>query len=269
MRDATQRFSSRVENYLRYRPGYPEAILNLLQHECGLTPAAQIADVGSGTGILSEMFLKNGNVVYGIEPNAEMRAAGERVLREHSQFRSIAGTAEATTLEDHSMDFITAGQAFHWFNLEKARKEFARILQPGGWIVLVWNRRKTGGRPFLEDYEQLLRKFGTDYAEVSYAADKEQRVRSFFGRGALARKTFPNQQSFDWDGLKGRLLSSSYTPEPGHPNYQPMLKALDRLFRAHATDGTVVFEYDTDVCYGQFEAGMSESKEVTQEGNES
>ncbi len=254
MRDPRLRFSSRVENYARYRPGYPREILGLLRHECGLMPAAQIADVGSGTGILSELFLKNGNVVYGIEPNADMRAAGERLLQECSRFRSIAGAAAATTLEDHTVDFITAGQAFHWFDLEKARKEFARIIKPGGWVVLIWNRRKTRGTPFLEDYERLLAKFGTDYAEVSQTANKEQRIRSFFEPGVPARKIFSNQQRFDWEGLKGRLLSSSYTPEPGHPSYQPMLEALDGLFRSHATGGTVVFEYDTDVCYGQLPA---------------
>lgn len=253
MRDPKLRFSSRVNNYIRYRPGYPAAALDLLRRECGLTSESRIADIGSGTGILSELFLHNGNCVWGVEPNAEMRCAAERLLRQYPGFHSIAGSAEATTLDQHSVDFITAAQAFHWFDVEKARKEFTRIIKPVGWVVLVWNRRKGTGTPFLEAYEQLLRKFGTDYAQVSETAVKEERVRSFFGPGAVARQTFSNQQRFDWKGLKGRLLSSSYTPEPGDANYEPMLEHLDRLFRAHAADGKVVFEYDTEVCYGQLE----------------
>jgi SAM-dependent methyltransferase len=257
MRDPELRFSSRVDKYIRYRPGYPAAVLDLLRRECGLTSESRIADVGSGTGILSELFLQNGNRVWGVEPNAEMRSAAERLLREYSGFHSIAGSAEATTLEQHSADFITAAQAFHWFDVEKARREFGRIIKPRGRIVLVWNRRKMKGTPFLEAYEQLLHKFGTDYAQVSETAVKEERVRSFFGPGAVARKTFSNQQRFDWEGLKGRLLSSSYTPEPGHPNYEPMLEHLDRLFRAHAADGKVVLEYETEVCYGQLEGART------------
>ncbi len=255
MRDSKLRFSSRVENYVRYRPGYPKAVLDLLRHECGLTLAAKIADVGSGTGILSALFLKNGNTVHGIEPNPEMRAAGERLLCEYSGFRSIAGTAEATTLEDSSVDFLTAGQAFHWFDPERARKEFARILKPHGWIRLVWNRRKTTGHPFLEGYENLLRKFGTDYAEVAHAEVGAPQIRSFFAPGTFTRKNFPNQQRFDWEGLKGRLLSSSYIPEPGQSNYEPMIEELGRIFQAHSVDGTVLLEYDTEVYYGRFLAG--------------
>ena len=164
----TTRFSSRVDDYVKYRPGYPGAILDFLRHECGLTRDSIIADVGSGTGKLTELFLKNGNQVFGIEPNQEMREAGERLLKPYPNFRSLAATAEATTLQNQSVDIITAGQAFHWFNRETTRQEFLRILKPGGWVALIWNDRHTTASPFLEAYEELLQKFSTDYRAVDH-----------------------------------------------------------------------------------------------------
>ena len=149
MTDPTQRFTSRVEHYVRYRPSYPRDLLDLLETRCGLSSASVVADVGSGTGILSELFLENGNRVIGIEPNKEMREAAERRLRRHPRFTSVAGTAEATTLDDASADFVAAGQAFHWFDPERARTEFSRILKPGGWVVLAWNLRRKEATPFL------------------------------------------------------------------------------------------------------------------------
>src|ERR1700694_3415790 len=166
--DPTQRFSSRVGNYVRYRPAYPSAVLELLKHDCGLTAASVIADVASGTGIFTRMLLENGNRVFGVEPNGEMRKAGEEFLRAYSHFTSVAGTAEATTLAERSVDFVTAAQAAHWFDREKARREFIRVCRPGGWTVLLWNERRTGSSPFLRAYEQLMVEYGTDYQEVRY-----------------------------------------------------------------------------------------------------
>src|SRR5581483_4013685 len=136
-----QRFSSRVNDYVLYRPGYPAQILELLKTECGLTGDSEIADIASGTGIFTRMLLENGNRVFGVEPNDDMRKAGESFLASYRNFTSVAGTAEATTLADHSVDFVTAAQAAHWFHRERARKEFVRILRPGGWTVLIWNER--------------------------------------------------------------------------------------------------------------------------------
>ncbi|MGB7230441.1 MAG: class I SAM-dependent methyltransferase, partial [Candidatus Acidiferrum sp.] len=164
--DAKQRFSNRVADYLHYRPGYPSAIRDLLRSECGLRPGHLVADIGSGTGFLSELFLKNGNRVLGIEPNEEMRRAGEEYLASYDGFASINGSAESTTLGDASVDFVAAGQAFHWFDQDVARREFIRILKPAGWAVVIWNERLTDTTPFLRDYESLLRNFGADYARV-------------------------------------------------------------------------------------------------------
>ena len=251
MTNPTGRFSSRVENYIKYRPSYPREVVSLLAEECGLTAASVVADIGSGPGNLSELFLRNGNRVYGVEPNREMREAGERLLASYENFESVDASAEATTLDDGSVDFIVAGQAFHWFEPDSARREFARILRPNGWVVIIWNDRRTGGSAFLEAYERLLQTRGTDYKEVSHKYADENVLRPFFGPRGMRLKVFDNEQRFDFEGLKGRLLSSSYTPEPGHPNHLPMLSELAALFDAHATDGRVVFEYETKVYYGR------------------
>ena len=251
MSSNVERFSTRVENYVKYRPGYPAEVLDLLRAECGLTRESIVADVGSGTGILSELFLKHGNRVYGVEPNREMREAGARLLAAYPNFVSVEGRAEATTLPDASADFVTAGQAMHWFERDATRREFARVLRAGGWVVVLWNDRLTAGTPFLEAYERLLRDYGTDYAEVSDRYAEDTLIEPFFGAGRYQFKVFPNRQVFDFDGLKGRLLSASYVPEPGHPNFAPMLRALDQLFAEHETDGRVFVEYETKVYYGR------------------
>lgn len=250
MNDVTQRFSSRVENYIKYRPGYPNEVIETLRSECELTSSSVVADVGSGTGILTEMFLQNGNLVYGIEPNREMREAAERLLKDYPQFHSVAARAEETTLGGASVDFVTAGQAFHWFDREKTREEFARILKPQGWVALIWNERVTTTTPFLVAYEQLLKDYSTDYEQVDHRRIDDDVIRDFFGSDQFRLSQFKNVQVFDYEGVKGRLLSSSYAPEEGHPNYEPMLAELERIFQTYQDEGRVVFEYVTQMYYG-------------------
>ncbi|MGH2544542.1 MAG: class I SAM-dependent methyltransferase [Ardenticatenaceae bacterium] len=250
MVDSTERFTTRVENYIKYRPDYPRAIIDLLRAECALTASAIVADIGSGTGKLAGLFLENGNRVFGIEPNDAMREAGEHLLAAYSRFTSIDGTAEATTIPNASVDFVMAGQAFHWFDVENARREWARILKADGWVVLVWNTRRTTGTPFLEAYEQLLQRYGTDYQAVRHEQIADDALRSFFGGAGPKLATFENRQAFDFDGLKGRLLSSSYTPELEHSTHQPMLDASRTIFEEHAREGKVHFDYNTEVYYG-------------------
>jgi SAM-dependent methyltransferase len=249
VRQSVERFSSRVENYIKYRPGYPAEIIDLLKTECGLTPASVVADIGSGTGKLTELFLANGNVVFAVEPNVTMRAAAEEVFKDDPGFRSIDGHAESTTLPSSTIDLITAGQAFHWFDLTKTRIEWTRILKRGGWAVIVWNERKLQATPFLRHYEELLVKFGTDYQEIRHD-HKHGTVGQFFAPDPFVSRTFPNAQLFDFDGLRGRVLSSSYTPEPDHPHFEPMLRQLKAIFDKHQDNGYVHFEYDTKVFYG-------------------
>jgi ubiquinone/menaquinone biosynthesis C-methylase UbiE len=248
--NATSRFSDRVENYVRYRPGYPPEAVRLLKEDCGLKPNHVITDIASGTGIWTRMLLENGNRVYGVEPNAEMRQAGERLLSEFQNFTSVTGKAEATTLPDRSMDFVTAAQAAHWFDRLRARREFVRILKPGGWLILLWNERLTDSTPFLCAYEQLLLTYGTDYQEIRHERTTES-VNEFFDPAPFQERAFTMHQEFDYAGLEGRLLSSSYAPGPEHPQHAPMLQQLREIFDAHQVAGRILVEYVTRVYFGQ------------------
>ena len=251
--DSTRRFFDRVANYVLYRPSYPEEVVGVLVDETGLVDRSVIADIGSGTGISSELFLRHGNTVFGVEPNTEMREAAEQLLAAYPNFRSVAARAEATALPDASVDYVTAGQAFHWFDPQLARTEFARILRPGGWAVLLWNARRLDSTPFLRDYDAMLERYGTDYRQVRHKNVDVARMRVLFagelGDAFRLRKLY-NEQRFDFEGLRGRLLSSSYTPTAGHPGYQPMLRELRRIFDEHAEDGSVAIEYDTEIYFG-------------------
>jgi SAM-dependent methyltransferase len=253
--DAKQRFSGRVADYARYRPGYPAAFLDLLRDECGLRSqeSCVIADVGSGTGLLAEMFLKQGNRVYGVEPNQEMREAGEAYLDQHKNFTSVAGSAEATTLPDGSVHFVTVGQAFHWFEPRATRREFLRILAPGGWVVVAWNDRRMD-TPFARDYEAMLQRYGTDYRHVREAYPQPATIKDFFGEVPFAERELSNSQLFDWDGLTGRLRSSSYAPTRDHPNNAPMMAQLEGIFDAHQENGRLRMEYETIIYFGQLKS---------------
>lgn len=248
--DATTRFSDRVADYVRYRPSYPDALFDVLREETGLAGAADVADVGAGTGIASALFLARGHAVYAVEPNEAMRAAAEAALGGHPNFRSLAGTAEATGLADGCVDLVVAAQAFHWFDPAPTAREFARILRPGGHVALIWNTRRTDSA-FLQAYEALLLAYATDYGAVDHRRIEARALRDSFGR-APVRRTLPNEQRFDRDALRGRLLSSSYAPAPGHPRHTPMLDALDAIFDAHADAGEVVVAYDTELYVSTF-----------------
>jgi len=246
----TARFSDRVEDYVRYRPGYPPEVVELLRLECGLKPSHAIADVASGTGAFTRVLLENGNRVFAIEPNAAMREAGSRLLQSFAHLRPVAGAAEGTTLPSASVDFVAAAQAAHWFDRPRARAEFVRILKPGGWCVLIWNERRTAATPFLRDYEQLLLTYGTDYKEVRHERTTAS-IHEFFAPAPHQERVFDLRQRFDFEGTAGRLLSSSYAPLAGHPNHSPMMGELQRIFHTHAQQGMVEFEYNTRVFYAK------------------
>lgn len=255
MKDPTGRFSGRAESYAKHRPVYPPVVLDPLREECGLTSESVVADVGSGTGLLARLFLDNGNRVFGVEPNAEMRATGERLLAGYGdRFVSGAGSAEETGLEAGSTDFVTAGQAFHWFDRERARTEFGRVLRPDGWVVLVWNERRVSGTAFLEEYEEMILALGTDYTAVSHGNLEGEAFGAFYG-GGYEERHFSNQQVLDLAGLRGRLMSTSYVPAEGEPGFGALMERLEVLFEEHEEGGTVTVEYDCWVLYGRLYEG--------------
>ncbi len=249
--DAKQRFSNRVADYTRYRPSYPPALLDLLAKECGLRPHHVIADIGSGTGLLSKLFLDHENRVYGVEPNDEMRAAGEEFLRGYVNFTSVNGSAEQTMLAPASLDFITAGQAFHWFDVAAAEQEFRRVLKPAGWVIVIWQDRRMEETPFAREYEHLLERFGIDYKKIKNAYPEADKIRHFFDAGSFQSRDLPNHQVLDGEGLRGRLRSSSYAPTEGHASYELMMAELRRIFDAYQQNGTVLMEYFARIYFGK------------------
>lgn len=246
----TLRFSNRVENYVKYRPGYPTEIIDFLKSECNLNKESILADIGSGTGISAKLFLNCGNIVFGVEPNNEMRSAAEEILKEYENFISINGTAENSGLKANSVDFIICGQAFHWFDREKSKQEFKRILKNDGYVILIWNSRisKPG---FMVDYENLLQKFGTDYENVNHDNIDESVIKNFFSPSEYKVMNFPNYQEFDLAGLKGRLLSSSYVPLQDSPVFEDMISESENIFMKNNVNGKVKMEYGTVVYYGK------------------
>ncbi len=251
MSDTVNRFSNRVENYVKYRPGYPPEVLETFRDEMNLTEDSVIADIGSGTGISAKVFLENGNEVFGVEPNAPMREAAESFLRDFPKFKSVDGTAENTTLDDDSVDFVTAAQAFHWFDPAQTRAEFRRILRPEGFVVLIWNERLLDANDFLREYENFLIEYGTDYEKVRHDHIDINELNEFF-QNDFSRKTSRNIQTLDFDGLKGRLLSASYMPTETDARFPAMAAELESLFDKYAENGKIELLYDTKIFYTQF-----------------
>ena len=248
--DSTERFTERAGDYAAARPGYPHEIATTLIAELKLAPGAVVADIGSGTGLSCEPFLRAGLAVIGVEPNEAMRAEGDRQLADFARFRSVAGTAEATTLEGDSVDLLTAAQAFHWFDIAPARAEALRILKRPPLAALIWNDRVSTGGAFAEGYEQLLLDFGIGYGEIKHRHAHEDSVAAFFGRRDFRVAGFPNPTVLDWTTLVARVNSASYVPKKEHPNYAPMTARLRQLFDGSQRDGRVTMDYVTRVFFG-------------------
>ncbi len=248
--ETVERFSNRVENYVKYRPGYPPNVLDLFKSELGLTASSVVADIGSGTGLSARQFLEFGCTVFGVEPNDAMRAAAESYLKDFPKFQSVKGTSEKTGLEYASVDLVVAAQAFHWFEPVATRNEFRRIVKPGGWISLIWNERQLESNVFLREYERFLLKYANDYSKVRHENIDEEKLSRFFVDG-FRKATFNNSQTFDNKGLMGRVLSASYMPAETDPAFPAMSEELNRLFAKHAENGKIEITYDTNVFYAQ------------------
>lgn len=250
MTDTYSHYSRIVENYSRYRPHYPRQLIDWLKTECSLSPTHVVADIGAGTGQMAELFLENGNRVYAVEPNLEMCSAAKNLLRSYPLFTSIAATAEATTLSDHSVQIITVGNAFHWFKHDQVRREFLRILLPQGWVVLTWNLERNNGSPFAMAFER----FWQTHIDPSARFARRRRpdyITQFFGSDHLKEKNLDNYQICDFEILKGLALSFLKTPQADDPRYPAMLAELKAIFDQYQADGTVTLEYDTAIFYGQ------------------
>lgn len=245
-----ERFTGRVESYRRYRPGYPAEAVEWLGRECGLAAGAPVADVAAGTGLLTEKLLAAGLAVTAVEPNAEMRAACAELRTEYPELRMVEGSAEATGLPDASVELITVAQAMHWFDLERTKREFARVLRPGCGCAVFYNDRRLGGDAFHDGYEWLLREFGADYREVKQQHVGRERLAAFFAPAAMKTATFANAQRLDLDGLAGRVFSSSYMPKAGQPRYDEVKAAVEKLFAETEQGGVVTMEYECVVAWG-------------------
>lgn len=248
---STERFSTRVEAYREFRPRYPVEIVDVLRRECGLTPEWVVADVAAGTGLLAEIFLDNGNRVIAVEPNGPMREACAELRGKYPKLECVDGTAEATGLADGAADLVTVGQAMHWFDLEKTRAEFARVLRPGGWCAVVYNHRRMGGDGFHDGYERLLVEYGGDYRAVQSKHMTEEKLAGFFAPSAMRSAVLPNYQDLTLEGLEGRVVSSSYMPQEGYAKYPAMMSAIAELFARYAKNGVVRMEYECVVGWGR------------------
>jgi SAM-dependent methyltransferase len=248
--DATRRFSDRVADYVKFRPGYPDSVFSALATRLPADLPRVAADIGAGTGIFSRGLLARGFEVFGVEPNPEMRAAAELALAHEPRFHGSGGRAEATALPDASVALVTAAQAFHWFDPEQCRREWARILIPNGMASVVWNQRRLGS-PFMQAYEQALRRL-KEYDQVHRWQRDLQAVEALFGAGRFETLEFSHQQTFDWDGLRGRVLSSSYVPKPGAPGHEELMSELRRGYDGHQQGGLVQFDYVTRVHVGRW-----------------
>lgn len=244
-----ERFEGRAEDYSKNRPGYPRELLRTLKNEFGFSRSDVVADVGSGTGILSELFLENGNVVYCVEPNKDMRrVAEERLERYIPRFVSVDGRAESTTLKDRSIDLITVGQALHWFDPDRTRAEFARTIRKRGHVAVVYNYRRRRGAVG-QAYAALVNRYEKDKASVPYARDAY--VKKFLGNGDFRKFVMPNSQSLDLEGMLGRLASSSYMPRRGSREWTDVEEDASKMIREHGDKGTLVLRYDTTMYVGR------------------
>ena len=249
--DPTKRFSGRVDNYVKYRPTYPNKVLDYLRDKCNLSLASVIADVGAGTGIFTKLLLNKGYIVYAVEPNEPMLEAAVEQLSAYNNFIAVDGTADATKLARHSVDLIVCAQAFHWFSNEQTRIEFSRILAPDGKVALIWNNRLVNSDDFARAYDALLKNDSVDYNKVNHQNISDIDFKVFFKNGAYTVKRIPNSQVFDEEGLIGRAFSSSYVPPQDSDEGKAFLRLLKEVFNKYNHNGKVTFHYQTEIYLGE------------------
>ena len=250
------KFDGMGKSYAKYRPTYPQAFISYLVSDVGITKAGIIADIGSGTGILTKQLLRACLVpskVIAVEPNDDMRAVAEADLSGYENFTSINGTAENTTLASHSVDFISVAQAFHWFDRAAFKAECKRILKPNGKAILVWNSRVIGTRA-VDDCDKINQKYCPNFrgfAGGMHITEEEHSCFSDFFIGGCEVKIFDNNMTFDLDGFIGRTLSASYALKEDDKNYSAYIAELVECFNRHATDGKMIVLNETRSYVGK------------------
>jgi len=249
MADSKERFSRRAADYVKWRPSYPQEAIELLFNACGLRPSDAVADVGSGTGILTALLAPRVAKVFAVEPNKEMREAGETRLARFPNVVSVAASAESSGLPDGAVGFICAAQAFHWFDRPKSKAEFRRVLKPEGRVALLWNSRASDG--FGAAYDSILSEFANDYKQVNHKNISDAEFAEFFDSEGFQRRIVPHAQSLGFEGLLGRVRSCSYAPLPGEEGFEEMKEALEELFDEFNEGGEVSFSYQTELIWGR------------------
>lgn len=247
---AADRFSDRAADYDKYRPDYPAELLDALERHGALSAGSVVADVGSGTGIFTRQLAPRCSYLYAIEPNRPMRKASLEHLRDLDHVVVLEGRAENTGLRPQSVDLVVAAQAFHWFDAFWTYEEWGRILRPDGRVALIWNERVTEGDDFHEEYERMLREFGTDYQSVDHRRYNLSAIKQFLEPDSLVHESFDHSQLLDYDGLRGRLMSTTYVPKENEANYDAMQERLSELFDRYNENGLVTMRYTTQLYLG-------------------
>ncbi|MGC1872540.1 MAG: class I SAM-dependent methyltransferase [Acidobacteriaceae bacterium] len=251
--DHRARFADRATVYHRYRSKFPPELLDVLRERCGLQAHSVIADVGAGTGMLAELFLANGNRTFAVEPNAEMLALCRRLCEPYPNLTCVQASAEATTLPDASVDIVAVGRALHWFDLPAAKREFQRVLVPGGWLAVMGNiwERETGD--FAKEYDSAVLKHARDLstAKDRYTIFEPARLQDFLALAKMEAVTLSRTRKVTLEELIGRTVSISYAPLPDQPGYPAMCDELTAIFYRHQQNSTVEVAEDWSVCCGQ------------------
>ena len=241
-------FDGTSDFYSKYRPDYPALIIQKLEGRTGFNHEWKVADIGSGTGKLSRLFLKSGNEVIGVEPNSEMRSKSHKELAGFPKFSTVNGSAESTGIESSSIDLVVCGQSFHWFNVQDARREFRRILRGEKHVSLIWNDRVMKNGSFTLGYEQIVKKYSEKYHSRGSSVLSKTTLAEFFQNFSVDQ--IPNNQPLTLEGVLGRYLSASYAVRPGGENYYSIVSEFEDLFARHQKGGKVQMEYVTQMYTG-------------------
>ncbi|MDR3734396.1 MAG: class I SAM-dependent methyltransferase [Acidobacteriaceae bacterium] len=252
--DHKEKFSGRVNDYVAYRSRYSRQLIAIMKTKCGLCREHVIADVGAGTGMFAELFLAHGNRVIAVEPNVEMMQERMKLQARYARLQVVKASAEETTLADVSVDFIAAGRAFHWFDAERAKVEFKRIIKPGGWVILASVGRRRGDTPLECAYEELLLHAAPAYVAMTERFKIYNEPERFFGKGHVLREAIESMEAMTLAMLEGQTRSLSCAPLQNDPGYEVMRVGLAELFRSYAKDGVVHMPVISQLTCGQFSA---------------